>query len=218
MKLIFKRIGAYIIDILIVSIISALLSNIGALNYQIDKYMKTYDEIIKVTEELNDKKITKADYDKQFKNLSYNLEKNSTITTIISLACLIGYFGIFQYSQNGKTLGKRIFKLQVIKNKEGNLNITNYLLRSLILNNIIFTISRLILIYTLSKNVYMSAYNYLSSFQVIVQLLIIISIFVSKEGRGIHDLIAGTKVIDLKAKDEFKSGIRKKVVEGEIIK
>ena len=218
MKLIFKRIGAYIIDILIVSIISALLSNIGALNYQIDKYMKTYDEIIKVTEELNDKKITKADYDKQFKNLSYNLEKNSTITTIISLACLIGYFGIFQYSQNGKTLGKRIFKLQVIKNKEGNLNITNYLLRSLILNNIIFIIARLILIYTLSKNVYMSAYNYLSSFQVIVQLLIIISIFVSKEGRGIHDLIAGTKVIDLKAKDEFKSGIRKKVVEGEIIK
>lgn len=218
MKLIFKRIGAYIIDILIVSIISALLSNIGALNYQIDKYMKSYDEIIKVTEKFQNKEIKKADYDKQFKNLSYNLEKNSTITTIISLACLIGYFGIFQYSQNGKTLGKRIFKLQVIKNKEGNLNITNYLLRSLILNNIIFTIARLILIYTLSKNVYMSAYNYLSSFQVIVQLLIIISIFVSKEGRGIHDLIAGTKVIDLKAKDEFKSGIRKKVVEGEIIK
>ncbi len=50
MKLTFKRIGAYIIDILIVSIISAIISNIGTINYQMEKYMDTYEEIINVTE------------------------------------------------------------------------------------------------------------------------------------------------------------------------
>ena len=44
-----------------------------------------------------------------------------------------------------------------------------------------------------------------------LKLLIIVSMFMSKENRGIHDLIAGTKVIDLKAKDE-------NVFDGEIVK
>lgn len=218
MKLTFKRLGAYIIDILIVSVISAILSNIGTINYQLDKYVDTYDKVFELTEKLENKEIKEKEYEKQMKNLTYKLDKNSTITSIISIACLIGYFGIFQYSSNGRTLGKRIFKLQIVKNKEGNLNLINYLLRSLILNNIVFIIARLILIYTLTKNTYMNVYNYITNIQAIFQLLIIVSILMSKEGRGIHDFIAGTKVIDLKETDEFSKGTKKKVIEGEIIK
>lgn len=218
MKLVFKRLGAYIIDILIVTIIASILSNIGTLNYQMEKYMDTYNKIIKVTEKYEKKEIKKVEYTKEMEKLTYKLDKNSTITSIISLACIIGYFGIFQYSQNGRTLGKRIFKLQVIKNKEGNLNLINYLLRCLILNNIIFTVSRLILISTLSQNTYMSIYKYITNSQSIFQLLIIVSILLSREGRGIHDLLAGTKVIDLKEVDEFTRGTKKKVIEGEMLK
>lgn len=218
MKLVFKRLGAYIIDILIVTIIASILSNIGTLNYQMEKYMDTYNKIIKVTEKYEKKEIKKVEYTKEMEKLTYKLDKNSTITSIISLACIIGYFGIFQYSQNGRTLGKRIFKLQVIKNKEGNLNLINYLLRCLILNNIIFTVSRLILISTLSQNTYMSIYKYITNSQSIFQLLIIVSVLLSREGRGIHDLLAGTKVIDLKEVDEFTRGTKKKVIEGEMLK
>lgn len=218
MKLVFKRLGAYIIDILIVSIISALLSNIGSINYQLDKYVKTYEKVVSTTEQYENKEITEKEYNKEIKNLTYTMDKNSTITTIISIACLIGYFGIFQFSQNGRTLGKRIFKLQVKKYKDGNLNIGNYLLRVLILNNVLFNIARLVFIYTMSKSVYLKSYGYLSNAQLIFQLLIIISMFMSKENRGIHDLIAGTQVIDLKAVDEFENGSKKKVIDGEIVK
>ena len=217
MKLVFKRFGAYIIDILIVSVVSALLSNIGTINYQLDKYVDTYDKVINVTEKYEKKEIKKKEYKIAMKNLSYTLDKNSTITSIISIACLIGYFGIFQYSQNGRTIGKRVFKLQVVKNKNGCLNLGNYLLRCLILNNIIFVIARLILIYTLSKNVYMNTSSYISNIQAIFQLLIIVSMLMSKENRGIHDYIAGTKIIDLKAGDELSNN-KKKVIDGEIIK
>ena len=211
MKLVFKRVGAYIIDILIVSIISALLSNIGSINYQLDKYVKTYEKIVSTTEKYENKEITEEEYTDKVESLTYTLDKNSTITSIISIACLIGYFGIFQFSQNGRTVGKRVFKLQVKKYNEGNLNIGNYLLRVLILNNVLFNIVRIIFIYTMSKSLYMKSYGYLSNVQLIFQLLIIVSMFMSKENRGIHDLIAGTKVIDLKAKDE-------NVFDGEIVK
>lgn len=209
MKLVFKRLGAYIIDILIVSIISALLSNIGSINYQLDKYVKTYEKIVSVNEKYENKEITEEEYTDKVESLTYTLDKNSTITSIISIACLIGYFGIFQFSQNGRTVGKRIFKLQVKKYKEGTLNIGNYLLRVLILNNVLFNIVRLIFIYTMSKSLYMKSYGYLSNIQLIFQLLIIVSMFMSRENRGIHDLIAGTKVVDLKAEN---------VIDGEIVK
>lgn len=216
MKLFFKRLGAYVIDILLVSIIAAIISNIGTINYQKDKYLSTYDKAIKITEKYQNREIEKDEYTKELSKISYKLEKNSSISTIISIAVLLGYFGIFQYSKNGKTLGKKIFKLQIVKTKN-DLNLINFLLRSLILNNIIFNISKLILLYTLNQNTYMNISSYITNIQMIFQLLIIVSMLISKEGRGIHDYIAGTKVIDLKEEDEFTKGTRK-VIEGEIIK
>lgn len=217
MKTNFKRFGAYIIDMLIVILISLVISNICSSNYQLDNYKKNFDNVIKLTEKLEQDKITEKEYKKEYRKLSYELDKNSTTTSFVLIACMIGYFGIFQYSQNGRTVGKRIFKLQVIKNGDGDLNIGNYLLRSLILYNIIFTLTRLILIYTLKQNAYMNYRDIISNVQTIVTIIMVGSIFFSKEGRGLHDLIAGTKVKDLKIIDEFQQG-SKKVIEGEIIK
>ena len=75
MKLTFKRLGAYIIDILIVSVISAILSNIGTINYQLDKYVDTYDKVFELTEKLENKEIKEKEYEKQMKNLTYKLDK-----------------------------------------------------------------------------------------------------------------------------------------------
>lgn len=217
MKTIFKRFGAYIIDMLIVVLISLFISNICSSDYQLDNYKKNFDKAIKLTEKLEKEKITEKEYKKEYRKLNYELDKSSTTTSFVLIACMIGYFGIFQYSQNGKTVGKRLFKLQVKKNDDGDLNIGNYLLRSFILYNIVFTLTRLALIYTLKQNDYMNYRDILSNVQTIVTIIIVVSIFFSKEGRGLHDLIAGTKVEDLKINNEFKKGT-KKVVEGEIIK
>lgn len=209
MKLFFKRLGAYFIDILIVTIISVSISSIKSINYQYESYNDLYNEMVDVTEKFQNKEIEEEEYNKKLTNLNYKIDKNSTLTTFISIACIIGYFVIFAYSQNGRTIGKRVFKLQVVKNNEGNLNLVNYFLRSLVLNNLFFTIVRLISIMSMNKGTYITSMNILNSVQLIVQILIVVSLLMSKEGRGIHDYIAGTKVIDLKNND---------IIEGEIVK
>lgn len=209
MKLFFKRLGAYFIDILIVTIISVSISSIKSINYQYDNYNNLYNEMVDVTKKFQNNEIEDEEYNKKLTNLSYKIEKNSTLTTVISIACIIGYFVIFAYSQNGRTIGKRVFKLQVIKNSEGSLSLINYFLRSLVLNNLFFTIVRLICIMVMSKSTYITSVNVLNNIQLIVQIIIVLSLLISKEGRGIHDYIAGTKVIDLKNKD---------IIEGEIVK
>ena len=218
MKLFFRRLGAYLIDIIIVSIITALLSSVRFLNYSLDKYQKVYDNYIELYEKYEDDKISQKDFNKKIKDIQYQLDKYSVNTTIISIACLIGYFAIFQYSQNGRTIGKRIFKLQTVKYKNGKLNIGNYLLRSLILNNVIFSVASVVCVTVLSKKDYYVYNNFVLNVQAIVQLVIIVSMIMSANGRGIHDLIAGTEVKDLKEKDEFEENKNKKIIDGEIIK
>lgn len=218
MKNVFKRLGAYFIDITIVSLVFIVLSNIKGINYQLDKYTEVYNEYVDVYEKYADEEIDDKEYEKEMVNLNYLMDKNSIITSILSIACLVGYFGIFQYSQNGKTIGKRIFKLQVVKSKEGNLNIGNYLIRCVVLNNIIFSIAGIICVLCLNKNDYNTARNIIANIEMIVQLLIMVTMFMSPENRGVQDYVAGTKVVDLTDQDEFSTLTKdKKIIDGEAV-
>ena len=216
LKVNFKRCGAYIIDLIIVTVIAVIVSNICSPRYQLDNYNKSFNKLIELTKKYEDEEIKEKEYQKEYRKLSYDLDKNSTTTSFVLLGCMIGYFGIFQYSQDGKTLGKRLFKLQVVKNNDGELNIGHYLLRSIVLYNILFSVAKLILLYCLKQSTYMNYRDILFNVQSIIQLIILLSIFISKERRGLHDYIAGTKVIDLNTLDEFANG--KKVIEGEVVK
>lgn len=219
MKSVLKRFGAYLIDILIVSIIAAVLSNISIINSQLDSYLDVYDNYIKVQDDYKNEKINDKEYDEKIENLSYKLNKCSVTASIISIACLIAYFGIFQYSQNGRTVGKRLFKLKVVKKDGEDINLFRSLLRSLVLNNILFMIANVICISCLNKTAYLTSSKYVSNIELIVQISILITIVMSNENRGLHDFIAGTKVIDLKnpVLDLDKEKEKEKIIEGEII-
>ena len=226
----FKRIAAYFIDMIVVSVVVFGLTNIKQINYQydnhekvskeyqkyIDKYEKLEDKYEDAKDDYKDKKITKEEYneikssyndykkgyEKQIKKFNYDLSKNSVISTIISIAIVIAYFGIFQFSLGGQTIGKKLMKLKVVKNKEGELNILNYLIRCLILNGVIINALLIIFVSIFKANDFYTANYIISNIQSIVEILILIMVFMTNDSRGLHDYIAGTKVIDINAVGE----------------
>lgn len=137
-----KRIIAYFIDILIVSIVVTPFINIKAINPYIDDYNKYYEEYTKLIEDANNGDIdTNSDeYKNQVIDLNYKIAEYKVINSSISVVSLIIYFVIIQYFLKGQTIGKKILKLKVVSNKDKELNIGHYFVRSLILNNIIFSI------------------------------------------------------------------------------
>ena len=226
----FKRIAAYVIDMLIVSVVVFGLTNIKQINYQYDnhekvsseyeKYVKKYekleDKYNDAKEDYKDKKITKekyskikneykdykSGYEKNIKKFNYDLSRNSVIATIISIAVIIAYFGIFQYSLGGQTIGKKLLKLKVVKNKEGSLNIFNYLIRCAILNGVIINILLIVFVNIFDVNNFYMANYVISNIQSIIEILILIMIFMTSDSRGLHDYIAGTKVVEIDALGE----------------
>ncbi len=236
----FKRIVAYFIDMVIVSVVVFGITNIKQINYQygnhekvakeyqvyVDKYEKLENKYENAKEKYKDKKITKKKYneiknsyndykkgyEKQIKKFNYEISKNSVISTIISIAIVIAYFGIFQFSMNGQTVGKKLMKLKVVKNKEGELTIFNYLIRCAILNGVIINLVLIIFVNIFSANDFYMANYVVSNIQSIVEILILIMIFMTSDARGLHDYIAGTKVIDISNKQDEVEYIPKKNV------
>ena len=242
----FKRIAAYFIDMIIVSVVVFGLTNIKQINYQYDNHEKVsseYEKYVKKYEKLEDKyndakddykdkKITKekyskikneyndykSGYERNIKKFNYDLSRNSVIATIISIAVIIAYFGIFQYSLGGQTIGKKLLKLKVVKNKEGSLNIFNYFVRCAILNGVIINILLIVFVNMFNTNNFYTANYIISNIQSIIEILILIMVFMTNDSRGLHDYIAGTKVVELdplgneikKGKEEVEKKKKKK--------
>ncbi len=197
-NIIFRRIMAFFIDLFIVSVITSLLASIPFLNPGKQHYEESYNRILKVYEQYKNEELTIEEYETQFISVSYDLNRMNMNYVIINVVVMIGYFVIFQWQRKGKTIGKQLLKLQIVSvNEEKEVSIFSYLLRCIVLNNLIITLAQMIVILTYSKDNYYVIYNNLNLVGYIVLYLIIFFILIRTDKRGLHDFVAGTKVISL---------------------
>lgn len=190
----FQRVIAFIIDMIIVGIISSLLSTPFV---NVSTVEKLSAESNKVATEYMSGKIDVKTYLNQSVDISYEMARSNGISTIIEIVMLILYFVIYQFYNNGQTLGKKLMKIKVISSDSAELTMNQIIIRSLIVNFIL--VDMIILAFTIfaNKDVYFYA---VSVFEGLQYLIIIISIFMilcSSNRTGIHERLSHTRVIKL---------------------
>ena len=188
-----KRIIAYLIDMTIVMLASSMLASISYINPKLDDYNKVYKEFNEIASQYSKNEITDEEYNKLVLDYNYQLEKNNVVTIVISITTIILYFVLFQKYNNGQTLGKRIMKIKI-----ENLSFWRYLLRTLILYNVLFNLLKIILIFTISKENYILASNILYVGALMIETTTIVLVNMRRDGRGLHDIISGSHVIEVK--------------------
>ncbi len=194
-----KRIVAYIIDILIVTVVVSAISMIPRIDPYKKDYEKSYNEYLDIVSDAQNE--NSVDYKDRIIELNYDIYKYRVVSNIISVISLVGYFGILQMVMNGQTVGKKVLKIKVVSNNGKKLNFGNYFLRTLILNNIFFTVINMIAVYILKgSNFYYFTYI-VNMLQSTIYMILIIMMVLRKDNRGLHDLLAGTKVIDVESED-----------------
>ena len=202
-RYIWKRIIAYTIDILLITMLVSMLSNIKAINPKIDKYQKEYKEYTEVVEKYQKKKISKKKYQKEYNRMYYNLQKNSIYYNIIYLVLIVLYFGVFQYITHGQTVGKKVMKIQLVTDDGKAVPLTKTILRSIFLYSTIYYILLSTGILILTSSVYSTYAQIIYYLNMILELTIIYLVFKREDSKGLHDIIAKTKVIYLdEVKDE----------------
>lgn len=141
------------------------------------------------------------------KKYSYYMARESFISPIIMMVIMILYFGVFQYFFNGQTVGKKIIGLQVISNSDKKINLISFIIRAIILENIIFNVANIVCLFVLDYEKYFTISDMISTAISLVQLSIILMITYRKDNRGLHDIIANTKVILLERKKKLNDKV-----------
>lgn len=188
-----RRIGAYIVDIIVITIISSMFVRIEFLNPKYEEYQKAYNEYIDYAGEVmnNPEKVN----DNDLNDITYNLSKTGLATNVITLVVTILYFVGFQYINQGQTLGKKLFKIKVVDSNNNRPKFYQILVRALLINSIITNTVSAVLIGTLSKEAYIASSQYVQLVDMAIIAASFILIMFREDGKGLHDMIAGTKVV-----------------------
>ncbi len=198
MASVLKRVGAFIVDFLIITILISMFGSVlpkndtlNSKNTELSNVItEYYDSLVNNNEEKLDS------YNEKINDLSYEISKLSIYNNILSIIIYFLYFIVFQVYNKGQTLGKLLFKIQVKSKDEKEVSFKQLLLRGIMLYPLLFTLIDIILINVLSKNVYFSCSSVFMTIRYIVLGLDFFLIF-SSGRRGFHDIIGGTIVVDL---------------------
>lgn len=190
----FKRLFAYIIDMLIIGILVTIIcSALPNKNESVEQELK------ELSTELMEKKIDNNEYISRYKDLMYQNNKNEKISLGVNVVLILAYFVIFQYMNKGQTLGKKALNLRVVDNEtKKEVSILKGLLRSILPLNILSGFIGVVLIKLLTKNIYIDLYLGTNIFETIFIFITMFLILYRKDGRGLHDMMANTMVIEEK--------------------
>ena len=192
-----RRIFAYILDAMIISIIASAIANIRIFNPYLDKYREVEKQYTEVLENsLSDQeKFQELMNSDKINDMSYNLTKYGVYLSISSVIVTFGYFVCFQYYTKGKTLGRLITRTELVSSNKEELTFIQLIKRSVIINSLITSPILIIMMFTLNKASYLSANKYVQLVDYTLLIGSICLMIYREDGKGIHDLFAGTRVI-----------------------
>ena len=106
-----QRFVAFMIDLILVSFITSLVTAIIPTNSSIDKL---YDQQVKIVENYTAGKITMQEYVNQLVDINYDIAKQTGIITLISIAISLLYYVLYVYKNDGQSIGKKMMKIKII--------------------------------------------------------------------------------------------------------
>lgn len=187
-----KRFFAYVIDMLIIVALTYLFTFfIPASN----KYEEAVESNNAISEKYYNGEIGAKEFLKEYANNSVIINKEGFCYTLIQIVIIIAYYGTYAYYNDGKTIGKKINHIKVESKDGKKVSHIRLIFRSIILYELVFSVLELILSFVLNKNYFIMLVG-LEFANYIFNLLIIVFVLFSKDGRGLHDIICNTKVVE----------------------
>lgn len=206
-KYVYRRISAFLIDIFLVTFISTIFSSISYVNPFIENYKVAYDEYREIYKSESESVLTNptiknvVDYSNKMSKQIYKIDYSMLFNNIYYLVFSFLYFVLFAYFTNGQTLGKKLFKLKVVRQDGEKVKLSNLMLRTFLSGSSIFmgvniiVIIQLLLLMIPQNQVYFYAILFSSMISYVIEIIGLVLLF-SKEHRSLDDIIGSTKVID----------------------
>lgn len=175
--------------------ISAVASFIFAFFPQVNNLLKLNEEQVAIQESFLQQEITQEQYLAQSLDLSYDMAYQNVVYVLIEVSLALGYFVVFQYKNGGRTLGKKLMHIKVVSATGEELTVNSFLYRALLLQSLAIDVLLIGGVFLLKGQAYGAYELGFSLFQTIFVLTTLGMVLFRKDGRGLHDLLGGTKVV-----------------------
>ena len=202
--MLFNRLCAYSIDMLLITVLVFFISS----TYRLNPYLYDHEDAIKSYQEVaNSIDLNNGNSEELLKKMQdpvYNVEHTYIYVYIWYIVLTVFYFGIFQRLNNGQTLGKKLCKIKVVTTGNKDANIFRLLLHSIFVGSTFYEgfnlviIAKLITILLLNKEMFINVYFGLEFVGLAIEIIYYIMAFKNKDGNYLNDTIAGVKTISLK--------------------
>ena len=194
---VFKRAGAYLLDLVIVALVVSLLSYVPILNPNRVAYSEKYNELSNLYTQFTNNEISREEYEEAYVPISYDLYRLNANYVILDIVAVLLYFGVLPFFTGGQTIGKKLFNLRISSVDDKPLTIFNYLLRALVLHNIIISILEILIVYLMTADSFFYVYKNVNMVGYIITYITLFMVIVRKDNRGLHDMVARTKVVKI---------------------
>ena len=190
-----KRLLAYIIDILIVGLIASVIGSIIPTNQNITNLS---NELININNNFMKEEINVTTYINQYSGVTYNLDKELFLSNLIGVIIYIIYFIVIPMYNNGQSIGKKLQKIKIVKKDETEVGANELIIRYMFMTGIGVSILSMCLVFILKDLNYVIGISILGFLQFLVAISSIIMVLYRNDKKSLPDLIAGTKVIEVK--------------------
>ena len=207
----YKRILAFIIDFLLVAILSAIVMYVIPHS---DKYNETLENSVTVRKLINESEtpLSSEELINVSNELTYDSYKYGVLENGITIVIMLSYFTLFTFFNHGQTIGKKLVKTQVVDKSGNEPKLLGSFLRSLFVTRSFGDIVTFILVLSLKKPTFVKSFYYVDLVLTTLWIACPIVAIWRQDGRGLHDLIGGTKVLD-KRKQESTQIVEAKIEE-----
>lgn len=186
-----ERLLAFFLDSIIVLLISSLIAS----SFSNKKLEKLQTELENTVTNYMQGELTMEECLEETKDLTYEIEKNSTGINLVQLVISVGYFIIFTYLNKGQTLGKKLLRLKIINEKEEKPTILQIILRTSIIYQILPSLLIIISVMFIQKEYFLTIYSILTMITYIFILVSAIMILYRNDKLGLQDILSKTKIV-----------------------
>ena len=187
-----QRFIAFLLDIFILSSIASLISYPFLDAKSIDKLNKNSSEVI---EKYTTGEIDMDTYVDEVKGISYQLSQKQGVVSLVTLFLAVLYFIVYQYYNNGQTIGKKLMKIKVVSSTDKEITMNSFIFRSLIVNSILVDMISFAIVIFGNETAYFYGVAICGIIKYTLLLICGFMFMWSKSGLGLHDRIAHTTVV-----------------------
>lgn len=187
-----RRILAYIIDMIVFCMIVLLFSfmikensNVATLNLEMNS----------INEMALNHEISFTGYLSRYADIIHDLDREKVFINILNCVFIMIYFVFIPYFFEGRTIGKKIMGLKIVRKDEELLMLNDLIIRNLIVNGLGFLLLSLSILYLSSGMFYFVITFILGILQILLVFISLFMILYRKDNRGLHDILSETMVV-----------------------